>query len=54
MCAFTASRSEKTESLSAGGPSWQVLRVSGRQAGGGFSTLAGQKMDQWGWALVLM
>jgi len=39
MCAFTASRSEKMESLSAGGPVWQVLRVSGRQAGGNeFST----------------
>ena len=36
MCAFTASRSEKLESLSAGGPGWQVLRVSGRQAEGGF------------------
>jgi hypothetical protein len=24
---------------------WQVLRVSGRRAGEGFSTLAGQKMD---------
>jgi hypothetical protein len=28
MYAFTASRSEKMESLSAGGPGWQVLRVS--------------------------
>jgi len=46
MCAFTASRSEKMGSLSDGGrPRWQVLRVSGRQAGGGFSTFAGQKMD---------
>ena len=55
MCAFTASRSEKMESLSAGGPGWQVLRVSGLwQAGGGFSTFAGQKMDEWGWASVLM
>jgi len=26
MCAFTASGSEKMESLSAGGPGWQVLR----------------------------
>jgi hypothetical protein len=42
------------ESLSAGGPRWQVLRVSGRQAVGGFSTLAGRSMDEWGWALVLM
>jgi len=50
MCAFTASRSEKTESLSAGCPGWQVLRVSGRQAGEGFSTLAGQNMDELGWA----
>ena len=49
MCAFTASRSEKMESLSAGGPSWQVLRVSGRQAGGGFSTLSGQNMDERRW-----
>ena len=53
MYAFTASRSEKMESLSAGSPVWQVLRVSGRQAGGGFSTFAGQKMDEWGWASVL-
>ena len=46
MCAFTASRSEKIESLSTGGgPGWQVLRVSGRQTGGGSPTLAGQKMD---------
>jgi len=31
MCAMcdTASRSEKMESLSAGGLGWQVLRVSG-------------------------
>ena len=44
ICAFTASRSEKMESLSTGSPgSWQVLRVSGRQAGEGFSTLAVQK-----------
>ena len=54
MCAFTASRSERMESLSAEGPRWQVLRVSGRQAGGGFFTLAGQSMDEWRWALVLM
>ena len=46
MCAFTASRSEEMESLSAGGPRWQVLGVSGRQAGGGFSTLAGQNKNQ--------
>jgi hypothetical protein len=32
-----------------------VLRVSGLwQAGGGFSTLAGQNMDEWGWASVLI
>jgi len=42
------------ESLSAGGPRWQVLGASGRQAGGGFSTLADQIMDKWGWALVLL
>ena len=48
MCVFTALRYEKIESLSAGGPGWQVLRVSGRQAEGGFSTLAGQNMDEWG------
>ena len=42
------------ESLSAWGPGWQMLRVSGRQAGGGALTLAGQKMDEWGWASVLM
>ena len=54
MCAFTASRSKEMESLFAGGPGWQVLRVSGRQAGGGFFTLAGLKMDEWGWALVLI
>jgi hypothetical protein len=31
MCAMcdTALRSEKMESLSAGGPGWQVLRASG-------------------------
>ena len=52
MCFY---RSEKMESMSAGGPGWQVLRVSGRQeAGGGFSTLAGQNTDDWVWALVLM
>jgi len=39
--------SGKMESLSAGGPGWQVLiKVSGRQAGGGSSTLAGQKIDE--------
>ena len=48
------SRSEKMESLSAGGPGWQVLRVSGRQTWGGFSILAGQNMDGWGWASVFM
>jgi len=42
------------ESLSAEGPGWQVLRVSGRQAGGGSSPLACQEMDEWGWASVLM
>jgi len=43
------------ESLSAaGGLSWQVLLVSGMQAGGGSSTLAGQNMDGWEWASVLM
>jgi len=31
-----------------------LARVSGRQAGGGFSTLAGQNMDEWGKASVLM
>jgi hypothetical protein len=41
-------------SLSAGGPGWQVLRVSGRQGGEGGATLAGQNMDKWGWASVLM
>ena len=46
MCAFTASRSEKTQS--------RIKRLSGWQAGGGFSTLAGQKMDEWGWASVLV
>jgi hypothetical protein len=30
MCAFTALRSEKMESLSVGGLDWQVLRVSDR------------------------
>jgi hypothetical protein len=44
---YYRSRSEKMESLSSGDPGWQVLRASGRQAGGGFSTLAGQKMDKW-------
>ena len=50
----TASRIEKMETLSVRGPGWQMLRVSGRQAGGGALTLAGQKMDEWGWASVLM
>jgi hypothetical protein len=36
--AVTASRSEKIKSLSAGGLGWQVLRVSGRQDGGGSSS----------------
>ena len=56
MWAFTALIFEKMESLSAGSPGWQVSRVSGRQDGGGFFTLAGQKMDEWGWgwASVLM
>ena len=55
MRAFTTSQSEKMESLSAGGPGWQVLRVSGLwQAGGGFSTLAGQNMGEWGWASAIM
>jgi hypothetical protein len=37
-------------SLSAEGIDWQVLRVSGRrQAGRRYSTLAGQKMDEWRW-----
>jgi hypothetical protein len=40
--------------LAAGGPGWQVLRVSVRQVGGGFSTLAGQSMDEWGRASVIM
>ena len=39
---------------SAGCRGWQVLRVSGTQAGGGFSILAGQYMDDWGWASVLV
>jgi len=46
MCAFTTSRSKKMESLSAGGPGWQVLRVSGRQAGGGSSIFASQKLNE--------
>ena len=54
MCAFIALRSEKIESLSGGGLRWQVLRASGRQAGRGFSILAGQNMDEWGWASVLL
>ena len=45
MWAFTALIFEKMESLSAGSPGWQVSRVSGRQAGGGFSTLAGENGD---------
>ena len=43
---FTASRSEKMEGLSTEGNNWQVLKVPGRWAGGGSSTLAGQKMDE--------
>jgi len=46
MCAFTASISEKMESLSAGDDNWQVSGVSGRRAGGWSSTLAGQNMDE--------
>ena len=55
MRALTASRSDKMERLSAGGPRWQVFfRVPGNLSGGGFSTLAGQNLDEWGWASVLM
>ena len=36
------------------GPCWQMLRASGRQAGGGSSTLADQKIDEWGWVSVLL
>ena len=50
MCAFTALIAEKMETLSVRGPGWQMLRASGRFAGGGSPTLAGQKMDDWGWA----
>jgi len=39
-------RGLKMEKLPAG--------VFGRQAGDKFSNLAGQTMDEWGWALVLM
>jgi len=42
------------EGLYAGGPGWQVLRASIRQAGGGGSTLAALKMDNWGWASVFV
>ena len=45
---------EKMESLSAEGNDWQVLRVSGRRVGGGSNALTDQKMDEWGWALVLL
>jgi hypothetical protein len=45
-------RSKNTERLSGEGI-W-LKGVSGRQAGGGSSTFAGQKMDEWGWASVLM
>jgi len=54
MCAFTRSRSEKMESLSAEGLAGVKIRVFGRQAGGGLSTLAGQKMDKWEWVSVFM
>ena len=54
MCAFTRSRSEKMESLSAEGLAGVKIRVFGRQAGGGLSTLAGQNTDEWGWVLVLV
>ena len=54
MYAFTASTSEKMESLSAEGPDGQVSRVSGSQAKKGFSTLAGHNTDEWGWASVFM
>jgi len=42
------------ESLSAGGPGWRVLRVSGRRVGGGFSNLAGQNIGEWGWAASVL
>jgi hypothetical protein len=40
------------ESLSVEGTGWQVS--SGRWAGGGSNTLAGQRMDTWGSVLVLL
>ena len=56
MCApLKASRFEKMESFSAGGPGWQVFKsIWSSQAGEGFSTLAGQNMGEWEWASVLM
>jgi hypothetical protein len=54
VCFHSISRSEKMENLSAGGPGWQVLGVSGWQTGEGSPTLAGQEMDEWGWASVSM
>ena len=46
MRVFTASISEKMENRSAGGPGWQVSGVSGRQAGGGSSIFASQKLNE--------
>jgi hypothetical protein len=50
MCAFAASRSEKVESFSkkiCWRPWLPGVRIPGRQAWGGSSTLDGQKMDDW-------
>ena len=41
------------ESFSAGGPSWQVLKVSDRHDGGGCSTLAGQNIELMGMSVGL-
>jgi hypothetical protein len=49
------SRSEKMESLSTGGLGWQVSRVFlESKLGDEFLPLAGQNMDEWGRASVLM
>jgi hypothetical protein len=53
MCASTAWSSEKMESLWAEDIDLQVWMLPGRRTRGGASTLAGQKIDEWGWSSVL-
>jgi hypothetical protein len=43
VCYDTDLRKWRAGGSAAGGPGWQVLRVSGRRVRGGFSTLAGHE-----------